>query len=62
VPALGERLHGCLAGWLVAVGGCAVFVVAVGEGPARYSRPKEDCREADFPLTEASHKMGAGGY
>src|SRR4051812_25293894 len=28
VPAVGERQHGCLAGWLVAVGGCAVFVVA----------------------------------
>ena len=39
VPALGERLHGGLAGWLVAVGGCAVFVVAVGEGPD----PRELC-------------------
>ena len=39
VPALGERQHGCLAGWLVAVGGCAVFVVAVGEGPD----PRELC-------------------
>jgi transposase InsO family protein len=37
--ALGERLHGGLAGWLVAVGGCAVFVVAVGEGPD----PRELC-------------------
>ena len=48
VPALGERQHGCLAGWLVAVGGCAVFVVAVGEGPD----PRELCVSGQHDPTD----------
>src|SRR6516165_917220 len=32
-PALGERRHCCLARWLIAVDGRAIFVVAVGQRP-----------------------------
>jgi hypothetical protein len=45
-----ERLHGGLAGWLVAVRGCPVFVVAVGEGPD----PRELCFSGqDNPTDDA---------
>ena len=48
IPAFGKRLHGGLTGFLIAMGRCAVFVLAVGQSP-KPGRRRRRRGHADMP-------------